>query len=731
MDIMALEQGHLDETLAVIVSEKEKLEAETGAKADEHRVITVEGGDPDEVVRLNHLRFCLDTMHRLYLSQRQAYFAHLDYNDSMDGAQSVYIGRWGVMKTPENEIVVADWRAPIANLYYSGQVGRVDYETPEGRLSAELTLKRLLSVSGGKLLSAQDAGIMTNDVFLINALSQTSGDRLKDIVTTIQAEQNIVIRHPMKPLIVQGVAGSGKTTIALHRIAYLLYANQKTLLPSQMMILAPNPLFLDYISSVLPDLGVDEVKQTTFVLLCKKVMGKRFPKLRASVSLDARTRMTAEKRNELERRLEIKGRSSAYEAALSFLKGYEREILPEKDLTFLGTTVLTKAEMAEYYLGDLRNFPLYDRTREMRKYIVTRLSRLSDKYEEAAEKDMRARLDRLMTRLPDGEERRQKARSLFSAQESRIAELRKQAEAYPDAAMLEFGHLTGEELLARVYGSLPEAEILAQDIEELKNGRADECDLPLLMTIHRALYSVRKPDIRHIVVDEAQDLSGNAYRALRDYAAHQSFTLVGDLMQGVHAAEGLTDWREISDGVLPEAAMSYLETSYRSTVEIMTVAARAAMRHPVSGQQRIRPVLRHGKPVTYLHAESAADRLRIIAEAAESAAQGGMHSIAIIERSSKEAGALHKAIGARLQAKLITEKDTEYSAGVMIIPATLVKGLEFDSVIIAEAGAEMWDDTSAVARLLYVALTRALHEETIVYSGVLSALISDETEAEN
>ena len=731
MDIMELEQKHLDETLAIINAEREKLEAETGAKADEHRIITVSGGDPDEVVRLNHLRFCLEAMYRLYLSGRQAYFARLDYQDPIEGAQSVYVGRWGVIKTPENEVVVADWRAPVANLYYSGQVGKVDYETPEGRLTVELTLKRLLSVSGKTLVSAQDAGIMTNDIFLKNALSQTSGDRLKDIVTTIQAEQNIVIRHPMKPLIVQGVAGSGKTTIALHRIAYLLYANQKTLQPSQMMILAPNPLFLDYISSVLPDLGVDEVKQTTFTLLCKSVMGKRFPKLRSSVSLDARTRMPREKREALEKRLELKGRREVYEAVIGYIGEYEREILPKNDLTFLGTTVLTKAEIEQYYLGDLKDFPLYDRVREMRKYVKTRLSALCDTFAELTEKDMRARLDRLMARLEDGEERRQKARSLFAAQEARISEMKKQAAAYPDAAMLEFAHLTQQELLARVYESLPEAELLGEDIEELKNGRADECDLPLLMTIFRALYAVRKPDIKHIVVDEAQDLSGNAYRALRDYAAHRSFTLVGDLMQGVHSAEGLKSWEEIADDVLCGAKLAYLETSYRSTVEIMTVAAGVALRHPVSGQQRIRPVLRHGKPVSYVSASSAKDKIEKIALAAESAARDKMNSIAIIERSSKEAGELCKAIGARLHAKLITEKDTEYSAGIMIIPATLVKGLEFDSVIIADAGAGSWDDTPAVARLLYVALTRALHEETIIYTGEKSLLLKTETEAEN
>ena len=197
------------------------------------------------------------------------------------------------MTTPEFDTVVVDWRSPVANLYYSGQIGPMSYAAPDGTVTGELTLKRMLTVRDRELLGLFDSGVVSQDAYLQSVLGQVSSDKLREIVTTIQAEQNLVIRHPARqPLIVQGVAGSGKTTIALHRIAWLLYAHRETLRPEQLMILAPNPLFLDYISQVLPDLGVERVVQTTFQGLCQGLLGKQLPKVRAVTRLEDKLQAT-------------------------------------------------------------------------------------------------------------------------------------------------------------------------------------------------------------------------------------------------------------------------------------------------------------------------------------------------------------------------------------------------------------------------------------------------------
>ena len=153
----------------------------------------------------------------------------------------------------------------MANLYYAGQIGEISYEAPDGRVEGELLLKRQFGIEDGVLRTIFDTDLASQDEYLQSVLGAMSGDKLKDIVTTIQAEQNFVIRYPLsRTLIVQGVAGSGKTTIALHRIAYLLYAYKDQVRPEHMLILAPNPLFLNFIAGVLPDLGVEQVKQSTF-----------------------------------------------------------------------------------------------------------------------------------------------------------------------------------------------------------------------------------------------------------------------------------------------------------------------------------------------------------------------------------------------------------------------------------------------------------------------------------
>ena len=265
---------HLQETCDAIGRETAEVEALTGAKAGVCMDVQMkEDPDQQEQVTMQLFQFQLDRLRQLSLAAGQAYFARLDYIPAGSPPETWYLGRWGVLNPETLDPVVVDWRSPVANLYYSGQIGPMDYEAPDGRVQGELTLKRMLTVRGRQLVSLFDSDIVSQETYLQDVLGSISTDRLKDIVSTIQAEQNIVIRHPLNAhLLVQGAAGSGKTTIALHRIAYLLYTFRDTLKPENMMILAPNPLFLSYISQVLPDLGVERVVQTTFEGWCRDGM---------------------------------------------------------------------------------------------------------------------------------------------------------------------------------------------------------------------------------------------------------------------------------------------------------------------------------------------------------------------------------------------------------------------------------------------------------------------------
>ncbi len=222
------------------------------------------------------------------------YFARIDFREKLKDSESFYIGKVGLLDEEDKEEMVVDWRSPIADLYYSGVQGKAFYEAPIGNIEGELLLKRKFIIKNQKLIDAFDEGIneiILNfneedeqngekaliDEFLKINLEENRGNKLKDIVSTIQKEQNDIIRADMyKPLIIQGSAGSGKTTIALHRIAYLLYKYKNKITGEDIVILAPNKLFLDYISEVLPNLGVDKVKQSTFNKLSKEILNLNY-----------------------------------------------------------------------------------------------------------------------------------------------------------------------------------------------------------------------------------------------------------------------------------------------------------------------------------------------------------------------------------------------------------------------------------------------------------------------
>ena len=192
------------------------------------------------------------------------YFARIDWKEKEHDLKEYYIGKCSIIDD-DSIVHVIDWRAPVSSLYYDSRIGESSYIAPDGEIFGELSLKRLYEIENGILNSYNDIDVTLDDELLKPYLTQKSDIRLKNIISTIQTEQNAIIRANINiPLIVQGVAGSGKTTVALHRIAYLVYEQQKNLKPEDFLIIAPNRFFLDYISNILPDLGVDDIKQETF-----------------------------------------------------------------------------------------------------------------------------------------------------------------------------------------------------------------------------------------------------------------------------------------------------------------------------------------------------------------------------------------------------------------------------------------------------------------------------------
>ena len=731
------EEAHLAATLEVVAGEKQKVEDKLGIVDGNDRFIHVlDDGSNDAVVQQFLVKNQLRTLHQLRLSQRQPYFARLDFTPDQSRHKAdwlkagelsrVYVGRWGVIQTPEYKVWVADWRSPVANLYYSGQVGRVSYECPDGSVFGELSLKRMLSVEDGQLTGMQDTGLAGQEKFLTDALSQLTSARLREVVTTIQAEQNTVIRaDPMQPLCVQGVAGSGKTTIALHRIAWILYRLQKTLTPQQLLILAPNPLFLSYISKVLPDLGVDDVRQITFEGLSRQMLGKRMPKLEDVPQLRLRLTMSKEARDQLDDILHRKGSLALYEDIQAFLRWWEEECLPKEDLRLGSTVLMTREEIQRYCLTDFRHFPIAARIQELLKVVRNRLGTVMEKLRLAITEAADKKLDVLLHSLPDGPERRQKATALLDSRDQRLRELDELKKSFPKQVEARFGTMNLLEVYQLFWQRMAQQDAACQPACEtvqlrVTKKKAAREDLPALLTLAKGLYGLSVPDVRHVVIDEAQDVPPLQVKILREIFQHDAFTLVGDLCQGICGDGGIRQWSDLSEGIFKKPVeVVALSTAYRSTAEITEAALSVIHRHPVDGVGHTQPVLRHGDKPALHRCQSAKEQAQAVLNTIRGWQKEGFRGIGVAVKDTKAAKKLHKALqdAGLTEARLVTEGDESFEGGVQIMDAGVVKGLEFDCMLIADADADTYPDQRFYAKLFYVLCTRPLHRLSLCCVG--------------
>ena len=729
------EQEHLAQTLQTVANERIKVEHALGMADGNDRLVMVnDDQSSDAIVQLQITRSNLQTLHQLRLSSRSPYFARLDFTPApgtppLGGMRAgvnapVYIGRWGVLKTPEYQVAVHDWRSPVANLYYSGQVGDVHYEAPDGTVHGEMTLKRMFTIEDEKLVSMQDTGVVGQEKFLTDALSQVTTARLREVVTTIQAEQNTVIRYdPQKPLCVQGVAGSGKTTIALHRIAWMLYRLQKTVRPEQMMILAPNPLFLSYISRVLPDLGVDKVQQLTFDQLCKKLLDKRMPRLTATARLSERLHMTKAQRDALDDVLRRKGALERWDDLQQFIARWEESCIPKVNIKLGSTVLITADDLRRYFLREFRHFPLQVRVAKTRAVVADRLKKAMAQVEEQLEKMAQDRLDRLLRAMPDSPERRERAKKLLDARDERKQELKDRQKELLKEYDSQWGSMDLLEVYAAFWQDMVSRDpscqpVLDATLPMLAKKRAAPEDLPALLILARALYDIKRPDIRHVVIDEAQDVSPLQIKTLRVLFGTDAFTLVGDLCQGIYGDEGLRSWDALSSGIFSEPPyVAHLSTAYRSTVEIMETAFSVMARHPVRGAGEAKPVLRHGPAPIHLPVDNEKQRPDVIAQQVRRWQDEGFQNIALIVKTEKAAKNLHKALLPLLaEVRLVMQGDDSFEGGVQVLDASMVKGLEFDCVLIADAEKETYPDERFYAKLFYVLCTRPLHRLAFAYA---------------
>ena len=707
------ERAQLTETLATIGQERvhadEELTRAGLALSEARRSL------PDALpVREMLLTKAEETIRRLALASSRPYFTRIDFTE-YDGAHTYYIGRWGVMKSETMEVVVTDWRAPVANLYYSGQIGPMKYVAPDGVIEGELTLKRQFGIENGELMSVFDVDLATADAMLQKVLSERTSERLRDIVTTIQSEQNLVIRHPLeKSLVVQGAPGSGKTTVALHRIAYLLYAYPQ-LAPDQMVILAPSPLFLNFIAGVLPDLGVERVRQTTFEGFLRTLtdlpkllpFDSEPPELKA---WDALQKGAPENEARLDRWL------SLYEQSFA-----------DRDIAFGPVKLFSRAELKQFLLVDEAPFPMARRLKEFEKQLSGRAKRAARSIEKYLTEEATRRAEKLRAANPDPASLREKLGTLFQSLDARVAEVRNEVKpflkremaAFPPVAPSSVYRAYLEDQAASDDPALRETSLRALTRLEEKKAVARD-DLAALGLIALKMTEVKKPDARHLVIDEAQDFSALEFTLLNRLAPGATITAVGDLMQSIGAG-GITAWDQPAP--LQKAVRRELTVSYRSTVEIMKLAEAVFSHFPAPGVAPPKTVLRHGDAPIVEAYSGRTGQAEAITRIIRLWQAQGMATAAVIGRDEQALKGLLKALPEELHAKLLSADDPEALSGAMLAPAGAVKGLEFDAVILADADDTSYPFEPRAARLLYVCLTRALHRLAILHEGELTKLL--------
>ena len=643
--------------------------------------------DEDKVMEyFDHERYVKEEMYRTIdrklaeftKLKESPYFGKVNFED--DGyAEQIYVGRYGLTPEGSFDAVIVDWRAPVASLFYKGTLGETSYKSPNGEVPVDILARRQIMVKKGKLEGFFDSDVDVKDDILQMILSSNAGEKLKDIVMTIQKEQDEIIREErMKVVVVNGVAGSGKTTIALHRVAYLLY-NFREQLGDKVLILGPNDIFIDYIGDVLPTLGESNVNQQTFAHFAIKEIGLNEPVVDFTAYLEEVLKGNEEVIKEI--------KYKAGEEFISILdkkcEDLEENYFNFKPVKFFDEEVVGLEEINELFEKHYKYMPLFRRSQKIKRVIT---SKLKDKRDElvrnlnAEVKDKLASLseDQLVIEQNNIEfQRRIRIREI-------VRELMAQKE--------NLAKWIDNESIVDIYKEFTNTNELSY------------LDLPAILYLMIKLDGKKtKQDIKHIVIDEAQDYSMLQFIVLKVLTGCRSYTIVGDANQRLIKVEeepAMLKLKSLFGGFVKNYA---LNKSYRSTFQIMEYASK------LLDENAIVPFVRKGKyDVEEVEVKDEDDLIDTILETLEEYDDENYDNIAIITKDKEELKKIAPEIKKFTKILAFDREDVIYRGGKVIVPSYYAKGLEFDGVIIVNFD----DNTDDLVK--YIMATRALHRLKVI-----------------
>ncbi|MGG8360535.1 HelD family protein [Bacillus cereus] len=635
----------------------------------------------------------------LRIGVQEPYFGRLDFQeDGKEEVMPIYIGKVGVSDMDTMKPIIIDWRAPVASMFYSFTGGEelAFYQSPDGLVEGDVYLKRNISIRKRELERVVDTYVKGNedvshaDDFLLYRLGENKDNKLKDIVSTIQSEQNDIIRAERNlPLLIQGVAGSGKTTIALHRLAFLIYEYREQLEAERMIVFAPNSLFLDYISSVLPELGVGNISQTTFPDWALRTLDdsvklkqtEKKLKEAFSINRDEKKVMLGKLKGTLEFKTFIEER----------MIQFENELVPTKDFEAWDRAIIPLEDVKKWMQVEYKHYPLQKRRERlvgrMKRWIEIELKKFGETNEKKLlKKEATKRLNAYMKFWP-----KMSALSLYSS----IVKSKEILEVLP------------EELVKETEKSCRKKEVCVED-------------LPALIYIHHRITGIEiGQKFHHVVIDEAQDFSPFQVYVLKEITLGNSFTILGDLSQAIYDYQGIEDWNAFKE-VFQETGYYELTRSYRSTKEIIEFA-NEIIKNAEIPVGLATPVFRSGEDVKVIHAEN---QFTEIVKTVKHLQNADVKTIAVIGRTEDDCRDIYvKLTNAGLTVNVIEANQSKYEGGISVVPVYLAKGLEFDAVLLIDVDEEHYKNTKHDAKLLYVGCTRSLHDLWIFHGGEASPLI--------
>ncbi len=605
---------------------------------------------------------------RLGKLMKTPYFGRIDFRETeAKQTDPIYVGIHSFFDEEKNENLIHDWRAPVSSMFYDFEPGKAFFETPNGIREGEVERKRQYRIVDGKMEMMLESDLYIRDDVLQKELSQSADDKMKNIVATIQRDQNSIIRNETSPaLIIQGVAGSGKTSIALHRIAFLLYRFKDSLTSRDIMIISPNKVFSDYISNVLPELGEDTIPEIEMDELANRVLGDKY---KFESFFDQVNKLLEKHDPDYIKRIEFKATSDFLSKLNTYADWLKRNRFQAQDIPVRFKTIPASYLHKRYNANS--QLPLMRRQTAIATDVINKIKR-----------------DFKYTLKPQEKKKiRKTIKDMMGSDNLRV-------------------------LYIGFYDWLEKPEMFSY----AKASTFEYSDLFPLMYLKIHMQGANSiGGIKHLIVDEMQDYTAVQYAVLsRLFPCNK--TILGDSNQNVnpYSSTKASDIQEI----FPDSEAVTLTRSYRSTWEI----SRFTMQ--ISPRANVDPLVRHGDEPDLLAFDKEIDEKKWIANQINEFRNSPHHSLGILCKTQKQAKKLYnylkKTDG---EIHLITPESSALSSGVVIASAHLAKGLEFDRVIVPKTNAQNYQ-TAVDRSMLYIACTRAMHRLFLTYTGKQTELIA-------